>query len=711
MKKYIALSFITGLMFTACHNNETSRKKIKVDLPQTRMDSTVVDDYFGTIVPDPYRWLEDDKSTETATWVKAENKATFSYLDQIPFRNKIKDRLSELWNYPKSSAPFHKGNRYFYYKNDGLQNQSVLYMQDGPNGEAKVLLDPNTFSEDGTVALKGFSVSKDGKYSAYTTAAGGSDWVDMKVINLETGEELADHLEWIKFSGADWFGNGFFYSRYPESSDADVLKGQNHNQKVYYHNLGDEQSADRLIYEDSEHPLRYNFVSITDDERWLSLFSSEGTSGNTLKIKDLEKGTDSPWIDVVDNFDNDQYVIGNDGNRLFIYTNLGAENYRLVEVDPGNPSSGNWKDLIPESDNTLSGVTYTGKLFFANYMQDVHTLVSVFDNEGKFLHNVDLPGIGTAGGFDGEDDDSITYYSFTSFTYPTTIFSYKLLSGSSSVYFRPDVQFNPDDYTTEQVFYNSKDGTKIPMFITYKKGIKKDGNNPALLYGYGGFNISIMPSFRISNIVFLEQGGVYAQANMRGGGEYGEAWHKAGMLMNKQNVFDDFMAAADFLADQGYTSHDKLAISGRSNGGLLIGAVMTQRPDICKVALPAVGVQDMLRYHKFTVGYGWAVEYGTSEESEASFKNLYRFSPLHNVKAGVSYPATLITTADHDDRVVPAHSFKFAATLQAKQAGDQPILIRIETRAGHGSGKPVSMQIDEAGDIWAFVFWNLGMNY
>jgi len=711
MKKYIALFSVAGLILTACNSHETARKQIKVDLPATRMDTTVVDNYFGTKVPDPYRWLEDDKSMETADWVKAENKATFSYLDKIPFRDKIKKRLTDLWNYPKSSVPFHKGNHWFYYKNNGLQNQSVLYMQDGPNGKAKILLDPNTFSDDGTVALKGFSVSKDGQYAAYTTAAGGSDWVDMKVINLETGEELSDHLEWIKFSGAGWFGNGFFYSRYPEASDEDVLKGQNHNQKVYYHTLGDEQEADRLIYEDTEHPLRYNFVEITDDERWLSLFSSEGTSGNTLKIKDLSKGINSPWIDVVNHFDNDQYVIGNDGNRLFVYTNLGAENYRLVEVDPANPSSENWKDLIPESNNALSRVTYTGKLFFANYMQDVHTLVSVFDNRGKFLHNVDLPAIGTAGGFAGSDDDTISYYSFTSFTYPTTIFSYNLLSSSSSVYFKPDVPFNPDDYTTEQVFYNSKDGTKIPMFITYKKGLNKDSANPALLYGYGGFNISIMPSFRISNIIFLEKGGVYAQANMRGGGEYGEAWHKAGMLMNKQNVFDDFMAAADYLVNEGYTSHDKLAISGRSNGGLLIGAVMTQRPDICKVALPAVGVQDMLRYHKFTVGYGWAVEYGTSEESEASFKNLYSFSPLHNVKAGVSYPATLITTADHDDRVVPAHSFKFAATLQAKQAGDEPILIRIETKAGHGSGKPVSMQIDEAADIWAFVFWNLGMVY
>ncbi len=711
MRKYLIILSLPLLLTAACKQSETTDRHIAVTYPETRKDTTVVDDYFGTKVADPYRWLEDDNSPETKAWVEAENKVTFGYLDQIPFRDKIRQRLTELWNYEKYSVPFHKGNRYFYYRNDGLQNQSVLYMQDGPDGEARVLLDPNTFSEDGTVALKGFSVSGDGRYAAYTTASAGSDWVDLKIIDLETGEELPDHLQWIKFSGADWFGNGFFYSRFPEPDSTDLLKGRNHDQKVYYHRLGDPQEADKLIYEDPEHPLRYNFAYVSDDERWLILGSSEGTSGNNLMVKDLQQGMDSPWITLVSTFDNDHYVIGNDGDKLFVYTNLDAENYRLVEVDPANPDPENWKDLIPESENTLTGVSWTGGKFFANYLADVHTVIKVFGRDGTYLYDVELPGIGTAGGFRGEAGDTVTWYSFTSFTYPATIYRYDIRNNRSEVYFRPEVKFNPDDFTTEQVFYTSKDGTRIPMFITYKKGMKKNGENPAFLYGYGGFNINILPSFRIYMIAFLEQGGIYAQANMRGGGEYGEAWHKAGMLMNKQNVFDDFMAAADYLVNEGYTSRDKLAIHGRSNGGLLIGAVMTQRPDICKVAIPSVGVMDMLRYHKFTVGFGWAVEYGTSEESEESFRNLYSYSPLHNLKPGTEYPATLVTTADHDDRVVPAHSFKFAARLQECQAGDNPVLIRIDTKAGHGSGKPTAMQIEEWTDILSFVAWNLGMDW
>ena len=697
---FLILAFLV-LQVTYAQKNGSTVSRNELKYPETRK-SNKVDTYFGTAVPDPYDWLEDDRSEETKQWVEAQNKVTFDYLRNIPYRDKIKARIKEIFNYEKYSVPGKEAGMYFFTKNDGLQNQSVLYMQKDLNATPELLLDPNKLSSDGTVALAAMSVSKDGKYLAYGTAGGGSDWNEFYVMEINGSKKLNDHLKWIKFSGISWYKNGFFYSRFPQP-EGSALSSENEYQKIYYHQIGTDQSQDKLVYEDLKNPKIYYGAGTTEDERYLVITGSKGTHGNALYVRDLAAGENSELIPLVTDYENDHAVVDNLDDRLLIYTNLNAPRYRIVSVDPKDPK--NWKDVIPQTDEVLEGATLVGGRIFARYMKDASSVVKVFDENGKFLHEVKLPAIGTADGFYGKREDKETFYSFTSFTYPTVIYKYDIATNTSEVFKKPDVKFNPSDYVVKQVFYPSKDKTKIPMFIVHKKGIQLNGKNPAYLYGYGGFNISLTPSFSASRIAFLENGGVMAIANLRGGGEYGEDWHKAGMLLKKQNVFNDFISAAEYLIRQKYTSSSKLAIAGGSNGGLLVGACMTQRPDLFKVALPAVGVMDMLKYHKFTIGWGWAVEFGSSDD-EQQFKNLYKYSPLHNIKAGVSYPATLVTTADHDDRVVPAHSFKFISELQAKHKGVNPVLIRIETKAGHGAGKPTDKQIEEAADVWSFVFYN-----
>ncbi len=677
---------------------------IPVTYPQTAKGD-VVDDFFGTKVADPYRWLEVEDSQATKDWVAAENKVTFGWLDKVPFRNKIKERLEKVWNYPKYGAPFKEGNHYFFYKNDGLQNQAVLYIQDGLDGEPRVFLDPNKFSADGTASLTTFSVSKDGKYAVYGISEGGSDWNDFYVMDIDKAEKTSDHLKWIKFSGAAWQGDGFYYSRFAEPKASKQLSSENENQKVYFHKLGTDQSADKLIYEDPAHPLRGVYANTSEDERFLMLFLSEGASNdNALKVKDLSK-PNAKFVDIATTFDHSYNVIDNIGEELLIMTNVGAPKQRLVSVNVNTPAEAAWKVLIPERNEVLNSVTFVGGKLFASYMKDASSMITIHGLDGQQLGEVSLPGIGTSSDINGKKDDKEAFYSFTSFIYPTTIFKYDAETNKSVEYRKSEVDFDPSGYETKQVFFNSKDGTRVPMFIVHKKGLKMDGNNPTLLYAYGGFNINILPSFSTSNIVLLENGGIYAVANLRGGGEYGEAWHQDGMLLKKQNVFDDFIGAAEYLIKEKYTSSAKLGIMGRSNGGLLVGAAMCQRPDLFKVAYPGVGVMDMLRYHKFTIGHAWAVEYGRSDQQE-HFANLFGYSPLHNLKDGTNYPATMITTADHDDRVVPAHSYKFAARLQAAHKGDNPVLIRIDTMAGHGAGKPTSKIIEEAADIWSFLFYN-----
>lgn len=692
-------------LFYSCSNEPAEPALI---YPETRQDS-VSDTYFGTVVSDPYRWLEDDRSAETEAWVKAQNQVTHGYLNKIPFRTKIEQRLTEIWNYERYSAPRKEGDNFFFYKNDGLQNQSVLYIQKGLDAEPEVFLDPNTFSEDGTVSLAGFSVSGNSKYMAYATAASGSDWKIIKVMDIESKKLLNDSINWTKFSSMSWYKNGFFYSRFPEPKPGQEYSAVNEHNKVYYHKLGDKQSADKLIYEDPEHPLRYNSVYTTEDESFLVMTNSQGTGGNTLSVKKLTDAMDNPWVNLVSDFENEQYIVDNLGENLLVFTNIGAPNNRLVKVDPKNPEKENWVDIISESnDKVLSSATLAAGHLFASYMVDASDKAFVFDYDGNLKHELSLPTIGSISGFSGKKDDPEIFYSFTSYTYPTSVFRYEVESNTSTIHFMPKVAFSPDDFETSQVRYKSKDGTEIPMFLVHKKGLKKDGKNPVYLYGYGGFNISLTPYFSASKIVWLENGGVLALPSLRGGGEFGESWHKAGMLLNKQNVFDDFISAAEWLIAEKFTSSEKIAIAGGSNGGLLVGACMTQRPDLFAVALPAVGVMDMLRFHKFTVGFGWVDEYGSSDDS-IHFNNLLGFSPLHNLKPETEYPATLVTTADHDDRVVPAHSFKFAAMLQACHKGSNPVLIRIATKAGHGAGKPVSMIIKEEADIWAFVCKNLGV--
>jgi prolyl oligopeptidase len=673
--------------------------------PETRRDS-VVDSYHGTTIADPYRWLENDTAGEVLKWVDAQNEVTQNYLSQIPFRDKIRSRLTEIWNYPKYSSPFKEGDWYYFFKNDGLQNQSVLYRQKGLDGTPEIFLDPNKLSEDGTASLASFTFSKDHKLCAIGVAQSGSDWNEIFVMDVETKEKLSDNIEWVKFSGATWKGNGFYYSRYDAPVKGKAFSNQNEFMKIYYHKVGTPQSADELIFEDKLHPLRYFNASITEDERFMLIYVSEGTSGNEVLIKDLSKN-EKVFKTLFNGFENNYAVIDNIGDKILATTDKGAPKYRLVEVDPQNPDESNWKTIIAESDDLLDGVSHWNGKLFANYLKDASTRLYRFNADGTGKEEITLPGIGTASGIGGKKEDTETFYSFSSFTNPGEIYHYDFTTGKSTLFRKTEVGFNTDQFETKQVFYASKDGVKVPMFIMYKKGLKLDGKNPTLLYGYGGFNISLTPQFSISRIAFLEQGGVYAIANLRGGGEYGEAWHKAGMLDKKQTVFDDFIAAAEYLITEKYTSSAHLAINGGSNGGLLVGACMTQRPDLFKVAVPAVGVLDMLRYHKFTIGWGWAVEYGSSD-NKAQFNFLIKYSPLHNVKEGVNYPATLIMTADHDDRVVPAHSFKFAAELQAKQQqGGNPILIRIDKKAGHGAGKPTSKLIDDATDFWSFVLQNL----
>lgn len=712
--KYIAAVASLALL-SACspQPEETSTEaSMQTSVPSsitypTTVRGNVTDTYFGTSVADPYRWLEDDRSAETEAWVKAQNEVTFAYLNEIPLRAKIKDRLTELWNYEKVGSPFKEGNYTYFYKNDGLQNQYVVYRTDA-EGNTEVFLDPNTFSEDGTTSLASLSFSKDGSIAAYAISEGGSDWRKIIVIDVETKEQLEPVLVDVKFSGISWYGNeGFYYSSYdkPEGSE---LSAKTDQHKLYYHKLGTAQADDAVIFGGTEaEKHRYVGGYVTEDDNYLLISASVSTSGNKLFIKDLTK-PESELVTIVGDTDSDTGLLDNEGSKLYLVTNRDAPNQKIVTVDASAPQPANWQDFIAETDYVLSASTGAGYIF-AEYMVDAIAQVQQYDYDGNKVREVALPGVGSVGGFSGKRDEETLYYSFTNYSTPSTIYAYEPDAGESEVYEQPQTAFNSDDYESKQVFYTSKDGTKVPMIITHKKGLELDGSNPTILYGYGGFNVSLTPSFSMANAMWLELGGVYAVANLRGGGEYGKAWHDAGTQLQKQNVFDDFIAAAEYLIAEDFTSSERLAIRGGSNGGLLVGAVMTQRPDLMQVALPAVGVLDMLRYHTFTAGAGWAYDYGTAEDSKEMFEYLYGYSPVHNVKSGVEYPATLVTTGDHDDRVVPAHSFKFAAELQAKAGGSNPQLIRIETNAGHGAGTPVSKTIEQYADIYGFTLWNMGI--
>ncbi|MEP3372512.1 MAG: prolyl oligopeptidase family serine peptidase [Maribacter dokdonensis] len=703
MKNVIPALFAVALI-SSC-KNESKPEPIIVNYPVTAKVDTV-DTYFGTEVKDPYRWLEDDRSPETEAWVKDQNKTTFGYLEKIPFRNDLKNRLEKLWNYEKLGSPFKKGDYTFFYKNDGLQNQYVVYRAKGDE-EPEVFLDPNTFSEDGTTSLAGLSFTKDGSLAAYLISEGGSDWRKAIILNAETKEVVEDTLIDIKFSELSWKGNdGFYYSSYDKPKGSE-LSAKTDQHKVYYHKLGTPQKNDELIFGGTPtEKHRYIGASVTEDNKYLMISASVSTSGNKLFIRNLED-PNGLLIPMVEDTESDNYVIDNVGSKLYIVTNRNAPNKKIVTVDASNPEAKNWVDFIPETENVLNPNT-GGGYFFAEYMVDAISKVFQYDYEGKLIREVDLPGLGSVGGFGGEKEDKELYFSFTNYNTPGSTFKYDVESGIYELYWKPNIDFNPENYTSEQVFYSSKDGTKVPMIITYKKGTELNGKNPTILYAYGGFNVSVTPSFSIGNAVWMEQGGIYAVPNLRGGGEYGKKWHDAGIKTKKQNVFDDFIAAAEYLVHNNYTSKEYLAIRGGSNGGLLVGATMTQRPDLMQVALPAVGVMDMLRYHTFTAGAGWAYDYGTAEDSDEMFQYLKGYSPVHNVKTGTAYPATLVTTGDHDDRVVPAHSFKFAAELQEKQAGSNPTLIRIETNAGHGAGTPVSKTIEQYADIFGFTLFNMG---
>ena len=692
------------VLLTACQKT-TKREPITVNYPTTKKVDTV-DTYFGTEVKDPYRWLEDDRSAETEAWVKEQNAATFGYLEKIPFREDLKKRLEKLWNYEKVGSPFKEGDYTYYYKNNGLQNQYVVYRKKG-DGKEEVFLDPNTFSEDGTTSLMGLSFTKDGSKAAYLISEGGSDWRKGIVIDAETKEVVEDTLVDIKFSGISWKGNdGFFYSSYDKPKGSE-LSAKTDQHKLYYHQLGTPQSEDKIIFGGTpEEKHRYVGGYVSEDQKYLFISASISTSGNKLYLMDLSEA-DPKLVTILDDTDSDTYVIDNEGSKLYLVTDRDAPNKKVVVVDASNPTPDHWEDLIPETENVLTAGT-GGGYFFTEYMVDAISKVLQYDYDGKLVREIKLPGVGSAGGFGGKKEDKDFYFSFTNYNTPGSLYKYNVETGEYEQYWKPQIDFNPDDYESKQVFYTSKDGTKVPMIITYKKGLELNGKNPTILYGYGGFNISLTPSFSIVNAVWMEQGGVYAVPNLRGGGEYGKKWHDAGTKLQKQNVFDDFIAAAEYLISENYTSKEYLAIRGGSNGGLLVGATMTQRPDLMQVALPAVGVMDMLRYHTFTAGAGWAYDYGTSEDSEEMFKYIKGYSPVQNVKEGVSYPATLVTTGDHDDRVVPAHSFKFAAELQEKQAGTAPTLIRIETNAGHGAGTPVSKTIEQYADIFGFTFYNMG---
>ncbi|PQJ79858.1 prolyl oligopeptidase family serine peptidase [Polaribacter porphyrae] len=704
--KFIITILIASSILVAC-KEEIKQNKIDLKYPETTKNP-VVDTIFGTAVTDNYRWLEDDRSKETEAWVKAENEVTFDYLSKIPYREQLKSRLSELWNYEKVGRPFIEGDYTYFYKNDGLQNQYVVYRKKGDD-DAEVFLDPNTFSDDGTTSLGSLSFSKDGKTAAYAISEGGSDWRKIIVMDAEAKTIKEDTLVDVKFSGISWYKNeGFYYSSYDKPKGSE-LSAKTDQHKLYYHKLGTPQKNDKIIFggiPSEKH--RYVGGYLTEDNRFLVITASVSTSGNKLFIKDLSK-PNSRLVTILDDVKSDSYVVDNKGDKLFLQTNLNAPNQKVVTVDVKNPTPENWKDFIPETENVLSPSTGAG-YFFATYMVDAVSKVKQYDFDGKLVREVKLPGVGSAGGFGGKTDDEELYFSFTNYSTPGSLYKFNPKTGEYKSYWKPSIDFNQNSFTSKQVFYTSKDGTKVPMIITHKKGVELNGKNPTILYGYGGFNISLTPSFSISNAVWMEQGGVYAVPNLRGGGEYGKKWHDAGTQMQKQNVFDDFIAAAEYLIENNYTSSEYLAIRGGSNGGLLVGATMTQRPELMKVALPAVGVLDMLRYHTFTAGAGWAYDYGTANDSKEMFEYLKEYSPVHNVKEGVKYPATLVTTGDHDDRVVPAHSFKFAAELQDKQIGDNPTLIRIETNAGHGAGTPVAKTIEQYADIFGFTLFNMGFD-
>jgi prolyl oligopeptidase len=707
---------ITMLLLAACGTApETAKKDMqKIQYPETRKDTTVVDDYFGTKVADPYRWLENDTSAETADWVRRENEVTQGYLHDIPFRDAIAKRYEELFNFPREGAPMKVGDLFFTSKNSGLQNQSVIYVRKGLEGKDTVFIDPNAIDPKGTTDIGLMGSSKDDRYMAVSVQKAGSDWQDITVWDLQAMKPTGDTLKWAKFSGVAWYKDGFFYSRYPEPAKGTELSAANQWQKVYYHKLGDPQAKDVLVWKDDKNPNLYVGLSTTEGEEFATLYVTTGTDGFEQYFFDLRKGAiptpASTWTPLQLGFDHKTTIIAFEpkSGKFLVTTDVDAPRYRLVSVDPAAPAKENWKDVIPQKADLLQGVSTGGGFLFASYLKDATTRIFRYAADGSGGQEVQLPGLGSAGGFGGKREDTYSFYSYTSFTDPGSIFKYDYASGKSELWFRPELKFNPDDYVTEQDFYTSKDGTKVPMFIVHKKGVTKNGKNPALLYAYGGFNISLTPSFSTSRMILLEQGGVFALANLRGGGEYGEEWHKAGMKEKKQNVFDDFIAAAEYLKAQKWTDKDHLAIEGGSNGGLLIGAVMDQRPDLCAVAFPEVGVMDMLRFQKFTAGFGWVPEYGSAEHSKEEFQYLYAYSPLHNIKPA-NYMATLVMTADHDDRVVPAHSFKFISTLQANQQGDAPVLIRVETNAGHGAGKPTSKIIDEQADKWAFFFKNVGV--
>lgn len=703
--KHYFLSFVLVILLITTH---CLKSQTPAAYPVTKKGNTV-DDYFGVKIPDPYRWLEDDNSAETKAWVEEQNKVTNAYLEQISFRPKIKQRLSEIWNFARETAPFKKGDRFFWYKNNGLQNQNVLFTQkDTCCGNGEVLLDPNLLSNDGTVSLSSISISKNGQYLAYGISKAGSDWVEIHVKDISTGKDLKDEIKWVKFSGVAWKGNGFYYSRYDEPKKGETFTGKNQYHKLYFHQLGSEQLNDILVHEDKTHP-NYNFsAQTTHDERFLIVYTSESTSGDLIMVKDLSKGN-AEFVKINENFEYEYGIIDNIGSNLFVRTNYGAPKYKLVKIDLNKPQGAYWKDVIGEKADLLEGVSFCNGKILGTYLKDVSSHLYQFGSDGTFEKEIVLPELCKLNELHAERPEKFFTYSVVQFTSPSKNYYFDMATGKSIEIYKPSINFKSENYVTKQVFFTSKDGTQIPMFITHKKDLIINGSNPCFLYGYGGFNISITPEFRIDRAVFLEAGGIYCVVNLRGGGEYGEEWHKNGTKCRKQNVFDDFISAANYLVENKYTSHEKLSIHGRSNGGLLIGAVMTQAPGIAKVALPTVGVLDMLRFHKFTIGRAWSVDYGNSENKD-EFDCLIKYSPLHNIKK-TAYPATMILTGDHDDRVVPAHSFKFAATLQEHSSGKNPALIRIDVNAGHGAGKPTSKQIDEFGDMWSFVFYNLGMNY
>lgn len=701
MKK-LTFAMVVTMLISSCASNQEP-----LQYPETRK-SDQKDLYFNVEVPDPYRWLEDDNSIETAEWVSAQNAVTQEYLGRIPYREALRSRLESIWNYPKYGVPFKKGGRYFLFKNDGLQNQSVLYVQNTLEDEAQVLLDPNTLSKDGTIALGTISPSPDGRYLAYTISRGGSDWNEIVVMEIENRTMLADSIKWVKFSGISWHKNGFYYSAYDAPVEGQALSGSNEFHKVYYHALGTNQTADQIIFQDTQNPKRNFYAGLTKDESYIILSESQSTSGNALYVRKADD-TKGAFVKIAEGFDYDYNVIDHLDGQLLVVTTNGAPMKQVVLIDPQNPTKENWKVIIPESTRVLETVSLVGDYIYAEYLEDANNKAYFYDYNGNKINQLDLPTLGTISGFSGEKGDPIAFYGFTSFTFPSSVYKYDVQTNQSVLHTGSEVDFNPDDFTTEQIFFESKDGTKIPMFLVYKKGLILNGKNPVLLYGYGGFNISVTPSFSIGRLPFLEQGGIYASVNLRGGGEYGKAWHKAGQKLNKQNVFDDFIGAAEFLIAEKYTNPSKIAIMGGSNGGLLVGACMTQRPELFKVAIPIVGVMDMLRYHNFTIGWAWASDFGRSDDDEEMFRYLVNYSPLHTINEGINYPATLAITADHDDRVVPAHTFKFMSELQSKHKGPNPVIVRIETQAGHGAGKPTSKQIEESADIYSFIMYNLGM--